>query len=112
VIVSKQETHQSGTRGEANRGYIAMLSVSREWRKRGVASELVRLSVKAMQMHGAAEVTLETEYDNQAALALYASLGFIRAKRLYRFYMSGKDAFRLVLPLQDVTATTGTQHVT
>jgi peptide alpha-N-acetyltransferase len=40
---------------------------------------------------------LETEYDNVAALSLYESLGFIREKRLYRFYLNGKDAFRLVL---------------
>jgi len=45
---------------------------------------------------------LETEHDNDAALSLYASLGFIREKRLYRFYMSGKDAFRLVLPLEPI----------
>lgn len=50
------------------------------------------------------QVTLETEHDNEAALALYASLGFIRAKRLYRFYMSGKDAFRLVLRLTEPAA--------
>jgi hypothetical protein len=42
---------------------------------------------------------LETEVDNEAALGLYSSLGFIREKRLYRFYMNGKDAFRLVLPV-------------
>lgn len=40
---------------------------------------------------------LETEYDNHAALSLYESLGFIREKRLYRFYLNGKDAFRLIL---------------
>lgn len=40
---------------------------------------------------------LETEYDNAPALSLYESLGFIREKRLYRFYLNGKDAFRLVL---------------
>ena len=45
------------------------------------------------------QIVLETEYDNTAALALYESLGFIREKRLYRFYMNGKDAFRLVLVL-------------
>ena len=39
---------------------------------------------------------LETEYDNYAALSLYESLGFIREKRLYRFYLNGKDAFRLI----------------
>lgn len=45
------------------------------------------------------QVVLETEYDNAPALALYGALGFIREKRLFRFYLNGKDAFRLVLPL-------------
>lgn len=95
VVVSKQDIHKTG----ASRGYIAMLSVAKEYRKRGIGSQLVRLSVEAMQRNNADEVTLETEHDNKAALALYASLGFMREKRLYRFYMTGKDAFRLVLPL-------------
>ena len=42
------------------------------------------------------QVVLETEFDNAAALSLYESLGFIREKRLFRFYLNGKDAFRLV----------------
>lgn len=47
----------------------------------------------------ALQVVLETEYDNAAALSLYESLGFIREKRLFRFYLNGKDAFRLVLEM-------------
>jgi len=50
-----------------------------------------------MKEDGVDEIVLETEYDNFAALSLYESLGFIREKRLYRFYLNGKDAFRLVL---------------
>jgi len=50
-----------------------------------------------MKADGVDEIVLETEYDNFAALSLYESLGFIREKRLYRFYLNGKDAFRLVL---------------
>ncbi|KAI6038846.1 acyl-CoA N-acyltransferase [Pisolithus marmoratus] len=92
VIVCKQSMHKH----VANRGYIAMLSVNKNWRKRGVASTLVQRSIEVMKQHG---VVLETEYDNVAALALYESLGFIREKRLYRFYLNGKDAFRLVLPI-------------
>jgi len=107
VIVSKQEVHKSNV----NRGYIAMLSVAREWRKRGIGSQLVRLTVQAMLLNRAEEVMLETEYDNTSALSLYSSLGFLREKRLYRFYMSGKDAFRLVLPLTLQTAETGTASV-
>ncbi|KAK0463107.1 uncharacterized protein EV420DRAFT_1639191 [Desarmillaria tabescens] len=60
----------------------------------------VRLSetlFEAMKEDGVEEIVLETEYDNHAALSLYESLGFIREKRLYRFYLNGKDAFRLIL---------------
>ncbi|KAF9463303.1 acyl-CoA N-acyltransferase [Collybia nuda] len=95
VIVCKQSLHKN----QANRGYIAMLSVSKEWRKRGIASALVRNSIEAMKEDGVEEIVLETEYDNHAALSLYESLGFIREKRLHRFYLNGKDAFRLVLAL-------------
>jgi len=52
-----------------------------------------------MKEHGVEEIVLETEYDNYAALSLYESLGFIREKRLFRFYLNGKDAFRLVLAI-------------
>ncbi|KAG5645643.1 hypothetical protein DXG03_005634 [Asterophora parasitica] len=93
VIVCKQSMHKDLT----NRGYIAMLSVSKNWRKRGIASSLVRNSIEAMKEDGVDEIILETEYDNHAALSLYESLGFIREKRLHRFYLNGKDAFRLVL---------------
>ncbi|KAI0729663.1 acyl-CoA N-acyltransferase [Fomitopsis betulina] len=93
VIVCKQSMHREAR----NRGYIAMLSVHRDWRKRGIASTLVRRSLAVMEHHGVEEVVLETEFDNSAALSLYESLGFIREKRLFRFYLNGKDAFRLVL---------------
>ncbi|KAG6906846.1 hypothetical protein DXG01_011725 [Tephrocybe rancida] len=93
VIVCKQSMHKDLT----NRGYIAMLSVSKNWRKRGIASSLVRNSIEAMKQDDVDEIILETEYDNHAALSLYESLGFIREKRLHRFYLNGKDAFRLVL---------------
>jgi len=52
-----------------------------------------------MKQHDVEEVVLETEFDNIAALSLYESLGFIREKRLFRFYLNGKDAFRLVLEM-------------
>ncbi|THH03779.1 hypothetical protein EW146_g10345 [Bondarzewia mesenterica] len=97
VIVCKQSMH----RENLNRGYIAMLSVSKNWRKRGIASTLVRHSIDVMKINGVEEIALETEYDNAAALALYASLGFIREKRLFRFYLNGKDAFRLILAFGD-----------
>ncbi|THG93608.1 hypothetical protein EW145_g8331 [Phellinidium pouzarii] len=100
VIVCKQSMH----RDTSNRGYIAMLSVNKNWRKRGIARTLVQQSVDAMKENGVEQVVLETEYDNAAALSLYESLGFIREKRLYRFYMNGKDAFRLILAVPPLPA--------
>lgn len=43
------------------------------------------------------QVTLEAEVTNKGALALYGGLGFIRAKRLFHYYLNGVDAFRLKL---------------
>ncbi|KAF9428846.1 hypothetical protein BGZ94_000794 [Podila epigama] len=42
-------------------------------------------------------IVLETEYTNTSAIALYQQMGFIKEKRLYRYYLNGVDAFRLKL---------------
>lgn len=52
-----------------------------------------------MLAHACEEVVLETEADNVSALRFYRKLGFIKEKRLYRFYLNAKDAYRLKLPL-------------
>jgi len=54
------------------------------------------------------QIALETEFDNAPALGLYTSLGFVPEKRLHRFYLNGKDAFRLVLPLCGAEDAAGT----
>ncbi|KAA0066212.1 hypothetical protein IC582_021589 [Cucumis melo] len=79
------------------RGYIAMLVVIKPYRGEGIASELVTRSIKVMMESGCDEVTLEAEVTNKGALALYGRLGFIRAKRLFHYYLNGVDAFRLKL---------------
>ncbi|XP_074296662.1 N-alpha-acetyltransferase MAK3-like isoform X2 [Silene latifolia] len=79
------------------RGYIAMLVVIKPYRSHGIATELVTRSIKAMMQSGCEEVTLEAEVTNKGALALYGRLGFIRAKRLFRYYLNGVDAFKLKL---------------
>jgi len=46
------------------------------------------------------KVVLETEITNSAALRLYEKLGFVRDKRLFRYYLNGVDALRLKLWLK------------
>lgn len=98
VIVSKLEMTLAGV----PQGYIAMLAVDEAYRKRGIGKALVVMAIEAMALKDAAMVVLETEMTNKPALALYESLGFIRERRLLRYYMNGVDAFRLKLIIQDL----------
>ncbi|XP_048336284.2 N-alpha-acetyltransferase MAK3 isoform X3 [Ziziphus jujuba] len=61
-------------------------------------------SIKVKMESGCEEVTLEAEVTNKGALALYGRLGFIRAKWLFRHYLSGVDAFclKLLFPRSDL----------
>src|SRR5436190_1032741 len=113
VVVSKLEPH----RGGPMRGYIAMLAVMSEHRGKGIATKLVRMAIDVMIERDADEVftscptrctginqsqiALETEVTNTAAMKLYERLGFLRSKRLHRYYLNGNTAFRLVLYLKE-----------
>ncbi|KAL4913747.1 acyl-CoA N-acyltransferase [Aspergillus aurantiobrunneus] len=97
VVISKLEPHRNGPL----RGYIAMLAVSEEYRGKGIATKLVRRAIDAMEKAGADEIALETEITNTAAIKLYERLGFLRSKRLHRYYLNGNSAYRLVLYLKE-----------
>ncbi|KAK2763807.1 N-alpha-acetyltransferase mak3 [Arachnomyces sp. PD_36] len=97
VVVSKLEPH----RGGPLRGYVAMLAVREEYRGKGIATKLVRKAIDAMIEQDADEIALETEITNTAAIKLYERLGFLRSKRLHRYYLNGNSAFRLVLYLKE-----------
>lgn len=56
--------------------------------------------LQAMIIDNADEVVLETEITNKPALRLYENLGFVRDKRLFRYYLNGVDALRLKLWLR------------
>ncbi|KAF2753734.1 acyl-CoA N-acyltransferase [Pseudovirgaria hyperparasitica] len=99
VIVSKLEPHRSGT----FRGYIAMLAVVDKYRGQGIATKLVRMAIDAMKERNADEIVLETETDNAASLKLYERLGFLRSKKLHRYYLNGNTAYRLILYLKPGT---------
>lgn len=77
-----------------------MLAVSSAWRGRGIATALVRRAVDAMAARRADEVVLETEETNLPAMRLYERLGFLRSKKLHRYYLNGNSAYRLVLLLR------------
>lgn len=77
-----------------------MLAVSSGYRNHGIATTLVRKAIDAMVQRNADEVVLETEETNIPAMKLYERLGFLRSKKLHRYYLNGNSAFRLVLHLK------------
>ena len=58
-------------------------------------SVFIRPRVRLQPLYPHLQIALETEVTNAAALRLYESLGFIRDKRLPKYYLNGNDAFRL-----------------
>ena len=77
-----------------------MLATRQEHRGQGIATKLVRMAVDKMIEKHADEIALETEVDNVPSLRIYENLGFLRTKRLHRYYLNGNTAFRLVLYLK------------
>lgn len=52
-----------------------------------VGRHLVKLAIEEMIAQGAQEISLEAEVTNTGALRLYESLGFLRDKRLHRYFI-------------------------
>ncbi|KAH9890881.1 acyl-CoA N-acyltransferase [Xylariomycetidae sp. FL2044] len=103
VIICKLEHHSSHSPA-TYRGYIAMLAVSSAYRGHGIATALVKTAIDAMADRNADEVVLETEETNIPAMRLYERLGFLRSKKLHRYYLNGNSAYRLVLLLKSSAA--------
>lgn len=101
VIVCKLEVHASRS-PPTRRGYIAMLAVASGFRGHGIATALVEKAIDAMTRRNAQEIVLETEETNVPAMRLYERLGFLRSKKLHRYYLNGNSAYRLVLLLTSI----------
>ncbi|EDO17019.1 hypothetical protein Kpol_1065p35 [Vanderwaltozyma polyspora DSM 70294] len=103
-IICKSDMHRSARM----RGYIGMLAVDRKYRKKGIAKLLVNKSIEKMKEIGCDEITLETEVENKIALSLYEKIGFIKMKRMFRYYLNEGDAFKLILPLTEKSSVRST----
>ena len=75
-------------------------TVDKDYRKKRIGTTLVLKAIRAMIADNADEIVLETEITNKPALKLYENLGFLRDKRLFRYYLNGVDALRLKLWLK------------
>jgi ribosomal-protein-alanine N-acetyltransferase len=72
--------------------HITLVAVDQPWQRRGLGRRLLAALLARAAELGAAHATLEVATANQAALALYRSLGFSDAGIRRAYYRDGGDA--------------------
>ena len=73
-------------------GHIVSLAVLPNWRRKGIASQLVEELYRIFRKYGKKRVKLEVRLSNKAAITLYENLGFERRKIVKKYYEDGEDA--------------------
>ena len=88
--------------GETVAGYVGSQSVldgadmmnvavHPEFRRRGIARDLVNALVDALKEKGIKSLTLEVRQSNEAAIALYEQLGFLQVGLRPNYYRNPKE---------------------
>jgi len=78
------------------RGHVVVLGVSPEFRRMGIASELMRRLEDGFRLHSVHLVHLEVRTTNDGARALYEGIGFRVAGRRLGYYTNGDDGYLMV----------------
>ena len=69
------------------------VAVLPEFRRQGIARELMRQMEHWAKERGAASVMLEVETLNESAIALYQALGYSQISTRANYYGFGQDAY-------------------
>jgi ribosomal protein S18 acetylase RimI-like enzyme len=78
-FIDKDENEKFGRK----RGYTENICVKRAWRKKGVASALIAMGLKAIKARGMTEAALGVDAENiSGALHLYEHMGYKMIKRM------------------------------
>jgi len=81
-------------------GEIAVLAVESGYRGQGIGSRLLQAGLDTLKARGMSSARLHVETGNAGAIALYERFGFARETRVTAYYRNGKDAYRMVKPLE------------
>ncbi|MHA2174406.1 MAG: ribosomal protein S18-alanine N-acetyltransferase [Candidatus Hodarchaeales archaeon] len=84
----------------AKKGHTVSIAVLPEWRRKGIATGLIKESTIAMKNNGANEFFLEVRMSNEAAVGLYESLGFKIVKELRHYYRDMEGAYLMAQKAQ------------
>ncbi|MHC1579833.1 MAG: GNAT family N-acetyltransferase [Candidatus Alkanophagales archaeon] len=80
-------------------GRIFAIAVDRDFRRRGIATELLNVAFDLIRSWGARSVRLEVRAHNYAARRLYRKLGFVDFGYVPAYYSDGEAAILMRKPL-------------
>jgi [ribosomal protein S18]-alanine N-acetyltransferase len=83
------------------RAYVVTLDVDPEWRRRGLARELMAEVEAHALAEGARRIHLHVFIGNDAAIRFYERLGYERIRIVHGYYGSGLDAIVYRKDLRD-----------
>jgi ribosomal-protein-alanine N-acetyltransferase len=78
---------------EDSTGYVITLDVALEWRRRGLARQLMAELESRLHSAGASEMELHVFNGNTAAIRFYESIGYTRVGTAENFYAQNVHAF-------------------
>lgn len=73
--------------------YVVTLDVSPDWRRKGLAAELMRRVEDAAREAGCGAMALHVFVENKDAIRFYERCGFVRSRRAKGFYGEARDAW-------------------
>ena len=95
LVAEEPLTHKvvgyAGLMVMADEGYITNVAVFPEYRRRGIAGQIIRVFCDFARGNHLAFLTLEVRPSNAAALSLYNSFGFEEAGRRKNYYDLPKE---------------------
>ena len=76
-------------------GYIVTMDILPDYRRRGMASEILRDIEQKLLTKGVQAIWLETATDNEPAIAFWQKHGFRKVRVRKRYYPGGLDAYSM-----------------
>lgn len=80
--------------------HLISVAVNSNFRRKGVATALLRRAIESLKASGVDEFWLEVKKNNLEAIGLYLKFGFKNTGVLKAYYSDGSDAVRMHLVLR------------
>jgi ribosomal-protein-alanine N-acetyltransferase len=81
-------------------GHIISLAVDARYRRRGIASKLLKSTTEIFSRYTVKKLKLEVRSGNKAARKFYQNMGFVEKKVIDSYYDDGEDAVVMEKPMQ------------